>query len=259
MPRVELVYDADCPNVEAARSQLRLALAQAGQAPQWGEWERSDPAAPPYVRRYGSPTILVDGRDVAGGAPTDANCCRLYHGENGRLQGVPSAETIAAALRQAAPTDVAAPHASGGLLAWLALIPACTAAIVPNLACPACWPAYAGILSSLGLGFLVPFLMQTKYLLPLTMLALLVAVAALAFRARHRRGYGPLLVGLVGAALVVAGKFVLAESDSAVLAGLALLVGASVWNSWPKRTHSPTCPSCEHQDGCYNRMSEGGA
>jgi hypothetical protein len=244
MSKIELIYDTDCPNAEAARSQLRLALAKVGHAPDWEEWERSAPAAPPHVRRYGSPTILVDGRDVAGGVPTEADCCRLYHGENGRFQGVPSAETIAAALRQAAAADVAAPRASGGLLAWLALIPTFAAAIVPNLACPACWPAYAGLLSSLGLGFVVPFLMQTKYLLLLTVVALLVAVAALGFRARRRRGYGPFLMGLLGAGLMVAGKFVLAESDLAVLGGLALLVGASVWNSWPKRTRSPTCPAC---------------
>jgi hypothetical protein len=248
MSQIELIYDTDCPNAEAARSQLRLALAQTEQALEWEEWERSDAAAPPYVRRYGSPTILVDGRDVAGGAPTEADCCRLYHGENGRFQGVPSAEMIAAALRQTAAADVAAPRASGGLLAWLALIPALAAAIVPNLACPACWPAYAGLLSSLGLGFLVPFLMQTKYLLPLTVVALLVAVAALGFRARRRRGYGPFCVGLIGAGLMAAGKFVLAESDPAVLGGLALLVGASVWNSWPKRTRSPTCPSCRQRE-----------
>lgn len=250
MPKVELIYAADCPNVEAARSQLRLALARAGKAPEWKERERSDPAAPSHVRRYGSPTILVDGRDVAGGVPTEADCCRLYQGEYGRLQGVPSAETIASALRQAATAETAATRASGGLLAWLALIPAFATAIVPNMACPACWPAYAGLLSSLGLGFLVPFLMQTKYLLPLTMLALLVAITALGFRARRRRGYGPFLVGLLGAGLVVAGKFVLAESDPVVIGGLALLIGASVWNSWPRRTRSPTCPSCVATD-CF--------
>lgn len=133
--------------------------------------------------------------------------------------------------------------ALGGLLAWLALIPAFAAAIVPNLACPVCWPAYAGFLSSIGLGFLVPFRMQTRYLLPLTVIALLVAVAALGFRAPRRWGYGPSLVGLMGAGLMVAGKFVLGESDPAVLGGLALLIGASVWNSWPKPTRCPTCPS----------------
>jgi len=244
MSKIELIYDADCPNVEAARSQLRLALARAGMHPGWNEWERSDSAAPPHVRRYGSPTILVEGRDVSGGAPADADCCRVYRGGDGRLQGVPPAETIAAALRQTAATGTVATRASGGLLAWMALIPALAAAIVPHLACPACWPAYTGLLGSLGLGFLVPFLIQTKYLLPLTMLALLVAVAALGFRAPRRRGYGPLLVGLTGAGLVVAGKFVLTESDPAVLGGLGLLVGASVWNSWPRRIISPECPSC---------------
>lgn len=35
---------------------------------------------------------------------------------------------------------------------------------LPKLACPACWPAYAGLLSSVGLGFLI----KTAYLLSLT-------------------------------------------------------------------------------------------
>lgn len=239
MPKVELIYDADCPNAEAARSQLRLALARAGQAPEWDEWERSDPAAPPYVRRYGSPTILVDGCDVAGGAPTEADCCRLYQGENGRLQGVPSAETIASAVRQAAAAEAAATGASGGLRTWLALIPAIGVAMLPKLACPACWPAYTGLLSSVGLGFLI----QTMYLLPLTIAFLLVAVAALGFRAGRRRGYGPFFLGFGAAVVVVGGKFLL-ESDLVMFGGIALLVGASLWNSWPKRITSPTCPSC---------------
>lgn len=243
MPRVELVYDADCPNVEAAREQLRRALAQAGQATQWEEWERSDPAAPAYARRYGSPTILVDGRDVAGGPPTDANCCRLYRTGEGRLQGIPSVKAIASALCEATARGGSF-LGSGDLAAWLALIPACAAAIVPNLGCPVCWPAYAGFLSALGLGFLVPLLMQTRYLLALNLVSLLAVMAALGFGARRRRGYGPLLAGLGGAGLVIVGKFVLGEWDPMVLAGFAVLVAALVWNSWPRRIASPTCPSC---------------
>lgn len=240
MPKVDLIFDADCPNVEAARSQLRLALARAGQAPEWEEWQRSDPAAPSYVRRYGSPTILVDGRDAAGqAAAEEANCCRLYRSESGGLQGVPSAELIAAALRGPASSDSPVPSASGGLRAWLAMIPAIGVAMLPNVACPACWPAYAGLLGSVGLGFLI----KTTYLLPLTIAFLLVAVAVLGFRAGRRRGYGPFLLGLLAAVFIVAGKFLL-ESDAIMFGGIALLIGASLWNSWPKRIASPTCPSC---------------
>jgi hypothetical protein len=85
-----------------------------------------------------------------------------------------------------------------GLLA----LPSVGVSILPKLACPACWPAYAGLLSSVGLGFLI----STVYLLPLTAAFLLLAVAALAFRANKRRGYGPFAVGLVAGSGVLLGK-----------------------------------------------------
>lgn len=75
--------------------------------------------------------------------------------------------------------------------------------------------------------------MQTAYLLPLTLLALVLAVAALGFRARRRRGYGPLAVGLVSAVVLVLGKFVI-DSNVAVYGSIVALVGASLWNSWPR-------------------------
>lgn len=42
-------------------------------------------------------------------------------------------------------------------------LPGVTVSLLPKLMCPACWPAYAGLLSSLGLGFLI----SARYLLPL--------------------------------------------------------------------------------------------
>ena len=84
--------------------------------------------------------------------------------------------------------------------------------------------------------------MQMAYLLPLTLLALVLAVAALGFRARRRRGYGPFAVGLVAAVLLVLGKFVI-DSNVAVYGSLIALVGASLWNSWPRSTTSvPSAP-----------------
>ena len=82
--------------------------------------------------------------------------------------------------------------------------------------------------------------MQTAYLLPLTALCLLVAVAALGFQARRRQGYGPFVLGVAAAVALVVGKFV-TESDMAVYGGIAALVGASLWNSWPKKV--PAAPT----------------
>ena len=85
--------------------------------------------------------------------------------------------------------------------------------------------------------------MQTAYLLPLTALALVPAVAALGFGARRRRGYGPFAVGIVAAFALVVGKFVI-DSNVAVYGAVAALVGASLWNSWPTKptTGVPLAP-----------------
>src|SRR5216683_5744913 len=85
----------------------------------------------------------------------------------------------------------------------LLALPGLGLSMLPKLACPACWPAYGGLLSSVGLGFLI----STVYLLPLTAVFLALALGALAFRANKRHGYGPFLVGLVAAIGVLSGKF----------------------------------------------------
>lgn len=235
MPTVELIYDSGCPNIEAARQQLRRAFQELGQPPAWQEWDRRAPSSPAHARRYGSPTILVDGKDVSGASSSDgADCCRVYRSEHDSLQKVPSVESIISSLRNA-PSSTG----TGSRRSWLAVIPAVGVAMLPKLACPACWPAYAGLLSSIGLGFV----MDTTYLLPLTVGFLMVAVGALGFRARNRRGFGPLATGLVAGLIVVVGKFYF-ESDPAMYGGIALLIAASVWNTWPKRSKKKSCPAC---------------
>jgi hypothetical protein len=86
--------------------------------------------------------------------------------------------------------------------------------------------------------------MQTVYLVPLTVVFLGLAIAALGIRARRRRGYGPLAVGSTAAVLLVVGKFIV-TSDLAVWAGVAALIGASLWNAWPARstTSAATAPA----------------
>lgn len=125
-----------------------------------------------------------------------------------------------------------------GLLA----LPGVGVTMLPKLTCPLCWPAYASLLSSFGLGFLI----RTIYLVPLTVMLLVLALAALALRASKRRGYGPFLIAFPAAAAVLLGKFLL-ESNLMTYSAVAVLVGASLWNAWPRRATSSrvtTCPSC---------------
>jgi hypothetical protein len=99
---VELIYDATCPNVDAARQQLRDALTRAGRPPVWTEWDRAASGSPAYVRRYASPTVLVAGCDVTGAADLDAgDGCRVYRDATGTLVPAPCAQTILAAISSA--------------------------------------------------------------------------------------------------------------------------------------------------------------
>lgn len=101
-PKIELVYDADCPNVERARTAIQTALATLDITGEWQEWERGVETTPAELRKLGSPTVLVNGKDVGsddgGIAPADANSCRVYRSEDGRTAGAPSAEVIVRAI-----------------------------------------------------------------------------------------------------------------------------------------------------------------
>ncbi len=112
----------------------------------------------------------------------------------------------------------------------MAALPGIGVSLLPKLMCPACWPTYAGIVSALGLGFLI----STKYLLPLTVGFLVITALALGYRALRRHGYGPLWLGLVAAAVILTGKFYF-DATQATYTGVGILVAASVWNSWPRR------------------------
>lgn len=241
-PRIELIYDRDCPNIAATRKVLLRALAEKGLPASWTEWDRRAAESPPYVTPYPSPTILVNGRAVSGpGEGEGAESCRLYdHGSAG-LRGVPPVALVVRALQGSGDSASSGSRRAGGSL-WRAFasLPGFIVAVLPIGKCPACWPAYAGLLSSLGLGFLL----ESVALLPLMVAFFTAALLALAYRARSRRGYGPLGLGALASAAVVAGKFVL-EVDLLVYAGLALFVAASLWNAWPHRVVVPDgCPDC---------------
>jgi hypothetical protein len=229
---VDLVYAAGCPNVAEARTRLVRAFAEAGFAPRWREWLDSDPGCPSYALGRGSPAIFVDGREVAEAPPAAGASCRVYTDAEGRLQRAPDVQSLVRALREAG-------RRRGRWARALAVLPAVGVALLPKVACPACWPAYAGLLSSVGLGFLL----EGPTLFALTSVFLAAALLALGLRARQRHGYAPLAVGAVAAAMLLAGKFAFG-SDPALYLGVALLVAASLWNSWPRRRREAECPAC---------------
>lgn len=110
---VELIYDPGCPNVAGAREVLARALREAGMPAVWTEWNSDDPACPERARGLGSPSILVNGKDVAPGPhpwahrePGSAPRCRVYEHDDGKLAGVPPLAQVARAIAEAVGPDV---------------------------------------------------------------------------------------------------------------------------------------------------------
>lgn len=100
---IELVYDADCPNVDRARTVLRQALARVGRPAGWRD-RLQEVEGGPSRARYASPTILIDGLDPFATGAGEGAGCRLY--ENG---SPPLGELVVAleeaGRRAAAPLD----------------------------------------------------------------------------------------------------------------------------------------------------------
>ncbi len=96
--KIELIYFDGCPNIGPARDSIRAACEILGVEPEWAEWNQNDSNVPDYVAGYGSPTILVNGKDVDG---SKAECCstgncRIYPD----LSGVPSVDMILGAMKE---------------------------------------------------------------------------------------------------------------------------------------------------------------
>lgn len=243
MPIIELVFEASCPFVDAARRNLAAALRQASLPEEWIEWDTTDVSTPLRVRSYGSPTVLVDGKDAAGSSAEETSkCCRIYSLDV-EERGAPPVQVIVAGL--SAPENPV--NRKGIMSGGAAILPALGSALLPKLTCPICWPAYTGLLSSIGLGFID----YTPYLFPLTMAFLAVSVGALAHKARRRHGFGPFLLGITAGAMVLVSKFLL-DSDGFMYAALVVLIGASVWNSWPRSA----IPHRKRDDACFSCASD---
>ena len=108
-PEIELQWWDGCPSTERALVELRAALGEVG----LGDLEvrmreiQTDSDAEDVGFR-GSPTILIDGADLAGigeGGDVDEPIglnCRVYRRRDGRITPTPDPDDLREALRRAA-------------------------------------------------------------------------------------------------------------------------------------------------------------
>jgi hypothetical protein len=91
-----------------------------------------------------------------------------------------------------------------------------------------------GVFAALG----IAFLLEPRWLLPLTVLFLLPAIFVLARDARRRGTWLPCWLGVGAATAMLLGKF-LWESGPVMYGGMAALIVASIWSAAPagKRGH----------------------
>ena len=107
-PDLELLWWEGCPSTERALTELREALSELGldQAEiRTREIETDEEATAASFR--GSPTILVDGTDIAGASADDhiGLGCRVYRRRDGRIGPTPDPDDLRDALRRAARSE----------------------------------------------------------------------------------------------------------------------------------------------------------
>jgi len=88
---VQLLVFEGCPLAAPARENLKKAIAMASCGiDNFEEIDILDPESPEELRSWGSPTILVNGKDITGHAKGDSVSCRLYDSPG----GVPAVESM---------------------------------------------------------------------------------------------------------------------------------------------------------------------
>jgi len=100
---VEILITEDCPNEDAAINLVGMAAEYVGVAPRLQLTEVGDLNQAEQHRFVGSPTIRVNGRDIAPAAESQQEAslaCRVYATTNG-LSGVPELALIRVALEEA--------------------------------------------------------------------------------------------------------------------------------------------------------------
>lgn len=104
---IELVYEPGCPHVREVRTVLATACRSLGIPAVWSEWTTEDRGCPGHLKALGSPSVVVNGRDVAPGAPSwatrevgDGPPRRVYP-DGPRILPIPPVQRVVGALEEA--------------------------------------------------------------------------------------------------------------------------------------------------------------
>ena len=100
--KIEVFYVPGCPHHPSAVHQLRKVLLEEGLQTEIKEVVVKDMKAVEKYHFRGSPTIRIDGRDIAGESKAPASialACRIYPGA--AEAGVPPMEMMRCAIREA--------------------------------------------------------------------------------------------------------------------------------------------------------------
>ena len=103
-PRIEVLWWEGCPSTPEAIEDLRAALDEHGLDPEAIEVREIHTDADAERERFvGSPTIRVDGADVAEPDEREpvALACRVYHRRDGRISPTPDPADVRAAIAAA--------------------------------------------------------------------------------------------------------------------------------------------------------------
>ncbi|MBR32169.1 MAG: hypothetical protein CMN77_12765 [Spirochaetaceae bacterium] len=96
--KISIIYEPDCPNYGQARSLVEEVCSSEG-VDYSIEMIDSTIESSSDFRKYGSPTVFVEGRELEPSGDS-GNCCRVYTGDRGQLQGVLSRAAILEAIRR---------------------------------------------------------------------------------------------------------------------------------------------------------------
>ena len=120
-----------------------------------------------------------------------------------------------------------------GWLGAVLTVPGAVLPLLPSFTCPVCIAAYAGVLSTLGLGLVL----TERVLAPLIVVFLFVGIVSVARTTRSHRRPGPLLMIVAGSGAVIAGRL-LWNVPAVLYVGIVLVFASSLWNLWLKRPNS---------------------
>ena len=95
-PTIQFLFFDGCPLAPRARTNLEQAVNSlpSDKSLSFEEVDLMSRHTPNELKRWGSPTILVNGCDITGAAPGDSCSCRIYASEG----GVPTAQEIASVI-----------------------------------------------------------------------------------------------------------------------------------------------------------------